>query len=132
MDFMTSIKTCFSKYADFKGRARRSEFWWFALAAFVLETVARVISPLLYGLVVLALLVPYFAAAARRLHDTGKSGWFILVPIYNLVLLVSDSTPGDNQYGPNPKGVGGQGWGAPPAGSEGQQYGTPPPPPPVG
>ncbi len=121
MDFMTSIKTVLGKYADFTGRARRSEYWWFALAAFVTEIVLQVISKPLYFLFVLGILVPSIAVGVRRLHDIGKSGWFLLIPIYNIVLLATDTTPGDNQYGANPKALGG-GMGAP---SDG--FGTPPP-----
>lgn len=127
MDFMTSIQTVFGKYADFSGRARRSEYWWWILAVEVLNIIISYVVgiPALSLLLILAVIVPTIAAGVRRMHDVSKSGWFLLIPIYNLVLAVSDSTPGDNQYGPNPKGVGGfgadQAWGTPP-----------PPPPPVG
>jgi len=52
----------------------------------------------------IAVLLPSIAVGIRRLHDVGKSGWFILIPFYNLYLAVQDSEPGDNEYGPNPKG----------------------------
>lgn len=120
MDFMTSIKTVLSKYADFSGRARRSEYWWFFLAVFVTEIVLQIISKPLYYVFVLGVFIPSIAVGARRMHDTGKSGWFLLIPIYNIVLLATDTTPGDNQYGPNPKAVGGGG-----VPSDG--FGTPPP-----
>ena len=73
---------------------------------------------LLLGVASLAAFVPSLAVAVRRMHDNGKSDWYILIPIYSFVLAVSDSTPGDNQYGPNPKGIGS---GLPPMG-----YGMPP------
>ena len=121
MDFMTSIKTVLGKYADFNGRARRSEYWWWALAAFVTEILLQLISKPLYYVFVLAVFVPSIAVGVRRMHDLGKSGWFLLIPIYNIVLLATDTAPGDNQYGPNPKGAGG-GAGVPTDG-----FGTPPP-----
>jgi uncharacterized membrane protein YhaH (DUF805 family) len=115
MDFMTSIKTCLAKYADFSGRARRSEYWWFFLAVLVVEQVFRFISTPLYYLVVLAFIVPGIAVGIRRMHDVGKSGWFILIPIYDIVLAATESTPGANQYGPNPKELE-AGQGTPPPG----------------
>jgi uncharacterized membrane protein YhaH (DUF805 family) len=121
VDFATSIKTVLSKYAEFSGRARRSEYWWWALGAGGLGIVLQLISLAVYYLFALAILVPGIAVGIRRMHDIGKSGWFLLIPIYNVVLLATDTTPGDNQYGPNPKGIGGQavptdGFGTPPPG----------------
>jgi uncharacterized membrane protein YhaH (DUF805 family) len=115
------------KYADFNGRARRKEFWMFSLFYFIilfatlmLAVIGGAISETLGALLIilpvlvaLGLVVPSLAISVRRLHDTGHSGWFILlniIPIINwvgwIVLLVfycTDSEPGDNQYGPNPK-----------------------------
>lgn len=73
MSFMDAIKTCFSKYFDFSGRARRSEFWWFVLFFFVAGLI-----PFVGLIVTLAGLIPYFAVAVRRLHDTDRSGWWLL------------------------------------------------------
>jgi uncharacterized membrane protein YhaH (DUF805 family) len=118
--FLSVLK---NKYADFEGRARRKEYWMFVLFQFiifvgvmVLSTVGGMISSILgllfslvFLVIALGLLVPGLAIAVRRLHDTGRSGWFILlsmVPVIGLVVLVFlclDSQPGDNQYGPNPK-----------------------------
>ena len=129
MDFMTSIQTVLGKYADFDGRARRSEFWWWFLAVVVVDVVLNVLRiPVLGILFGLAIIVPNLAVGCRRLHDTGKSGWLQLVgliPIVGWILLIvwfaAEGTPGPNQYGPNPK----EGeMGAPPMG-----YGAPPPPP---
>jgi uncharacterized membrane protein YhaH (DUF805 family) len=106
------------KFAEFNGRSRRSEYWMFmlfhciiflilCLSTFVLGRVGMV----LCGLYGLAAIVPSISLAVRRLHDVGMNGlWLLLafVPLGNLVLLVFaclDSTPGPNQYGPNPKGV---------------------------
>jgi uncharacterized membrane protein YhaH (DUF805 family) len=112
------------QYADFGGRARRKEYWMFVLlniifafGAIILDNVLGIAidgigyGPL-YGLYALAVLIPGLAAAVRRLHDIGKSGWMILIAliplvgaIWLLVLLVTDSSPGENQYGANPKEV---------------------------
>ena len=104
------------KYAVFEGRARRKEYWMFALFNFIIIIALAVIDALVGtlgafgGLYSLATLVPVLAVSFRRLHDTGKSGWWLLicfVPIVGVIILfiftVMDSTPGDNQYGKNPK-----------------------------
>jgi uncharacterized membrane protein YhaH (DUF805 family) len=110
------------QYADFSGRARRKEYWMFVLFNMIFTIVAMILDNVLgiamegigygpiYGLYVLAMLIPGLAVAVRRLHDVGKSGWIILIAlipligaIWLLVLLVTDSNPGENQYGQNPK-----------------------------
>lgn len=104
------------KYAEFTGRARRKEYWMYFLfnliAAVVLIVIDSVIGTvaLLYGIYLLAVLCPSIAVTVRRLHDTGKSGWWIfigLVPVIGgfwlLYLMVIDGTVGDNAYGPSPK-----------------------------
>jgi uncharacterized membrane protein YhaH (DUF805 family) len=111
---------CVNQFADFNGRARRTEYWMFALFNIIFGIAAATLDVLLetdfivYGLYVLALFLPGLAVLVRRLHDVGKSGWMIfisLIPliggIWLFVLLVTDSDPGDNAYGPNPKNVGG-------------------------
>jgi uncharacterized membrane protein YhaH (DUF805 family) len=98
-----AISSCFSKYATFSGRATRSEYWFFYLFYIIMYIVGIVVagavgtSGILY-LFILPLWIPQLAVGIRRMHDVGRSGWFILIPIYNLVLLCSSST-GDNQYG---------------------------------
>lgn len=163
MDFVTAIKTVFSKYATFTGRARRSEFWYWYLFSVILNLLTCWM-PGINMLVSLAILLPTLAVAIRRLHDTNRSGWWLLLSIvpslvamcvlvsivgaaivsiasgasdvdpesmailfasniglmvlYLLCILLafvgaiilivwwaSDSQPGDNQYGPNPKAV---------------------------
>ena len=108
------------KYAVFGGRARRTEYWFFVLfniifgfaagiADGVLGTVAEDGTGLLGSLYTLAVLLPSLAVGVRRLHDTGKSGWWMLlalVPLAGLVLLfffIEEGTRGPNQYGPDPK-----------------------------
>lgn len=81
MDFMTAVRICLTeKYATFQGRARRSEYWWFFLFAVVLSIVSSLIWWVLYLLVALALLAPALGAGFRRLQDTGRPGWYIVIP----------------------------------------------------
>lgn len=109
-------------YAYFGGRARRKEYWMFflfnmifACAAIILDNVLGIAiesigyGPL-YGLYLLAIIIPSLAVVVRRLHDVGKSGWMILLSfipiigaIWLLVLMLTDSEPGDNRFGLNPK-----------------------------
>ncbi|MGW2524316.1 DUF805 domain-containing protein [Streptomyces sp. NPDC001617] len=106
------------KYAQFSGRSRRAEYWQYALVIGIAYVVLMVLalaskSSVVFGLIAvfyLGILVPSLAVGVRRLHDTGKSGWWLLFGIVPLVggitLLVFtclDSQPGPNQYGPNPK-----------------------------
>lgn len=89
------IKNSLQKSLDFRGEATRKEFWTFAAFYYLSIFVASFIDGLLglpsvlTAIAYIGLLLPYFNCAQRRIHDAGKSGWFILVPIYNLVLLVS-------------------------------------------
>lgn len=109
MGFGQAIKTCFSKYATFEGRARRSEFWYFALFVFIIAILTCWI-PILGQLICLALILPNIAVCVRRLHDIGKSGWFYFIsfiPLVGAIILLvwacTDSQPGENQWGANPK-----------------------------
>jgi len=108
MDFQTAVKTCFSKYADFNGRASRSEYWWFVLAEVIVLIVASLIHQFVYVIAALGFLLPALAVGARRLHDIGKSGWLqllMLIPIVNLVLIyfyVQPTQPESNSYGEPP------------------------------
>ena len=109
-------------YAVFSGRARRKEYWMFVLFNFIFSVIAMILDNILglafenvgygpiYLLYCLAVFIPGLAVSVRRLHDIGKSGWFILIslipfigPIWLLVLMCTDSEPGENDYGPNPK-----------------------------
>jgi uncharacterized membrane protein YhaH (DUF805 family) len=95
-------------YATFSGRARRKEYWMFILFntifAFVFGFVCGLIGvPDLAQLYTLAILVPSIAVGVRRMHDVGKSGWFLLIPFYNLFLALSEGEKGENQYGQDPK-----------------------------
>ena len=101
------------KYAEFSGRARRKEYWMFILfniiISFVISFVMGFLSATLgratSTIYSLAVVLPSIAVAIRRMHDTGRSGWWILCPIANIVFLCLDSEPGSNKYGPNPKGA---------------------------
>ncbi len=97
-------------YTNFEGRARRSEYWYFTLFSIIISIVlsfadVAIGSELgIIGLIFsLGTLLPSIAVAIRRMHDVGKSGWYILIPIYNLVLACTDSQTGPNEYGNNPK-----------------------------
>ena len=96
------------QYADFKGRARRSEYWYFVLfnsiIFYILLYIGRTYDfPLLGMIYYIGFLIPFFAVAVRRMHDVGKSGWYCLIPIYGFILSVTDGDEGTNQYGPDPK-----------------------------
>jgi len=110
------------KYAQFSGRSRRSEYWYFVLFVVLIEIVLMGIERMLgfgsgaggYGtlssLFALAMFIPHLAVGARRLHDTGRSGWWLLiglVPLIGAIVLivffVQDGQPGSNAWGPNPK-----------------------------
>ena len=126
MDFKQAVETCLrKKYGEFSGRASRSEFWWFSLFCVIVFAVIFILyflvqsSSILSGIcgllilvAVFGLLVPGLAVSVRRLHDTGKSGWLILIgmiPIVSiigswvlLVFYVLPSNPGSNAYGDAP------------------------------
>ena len=76
MEVFEHIKVCFAKYAAFSGRASRPEFWWFALFYFFGQYVSVLVSPSLHTAFILLTSVPYLAVGWRRLHDSGRSGWF--------------------------------------------------------
>lgn len=91
MTFQESIQVCFNKYVDFSGRASRSEYWWFALFVFLGSLVLGMVSTWLNVIFLLATLLPQLAAASRRLHDTGRSGWWQLIgliPIIGFIVLI--------------------------------------------
>ena len=100
------------QYGDFSGRARRKEYWMFVLFNIIFSSIATLISLKIYTIYTIAVLIPNLAVSVRRLHDVGKSGWmcFIaLIPligtIWLLILMLSDSNPGKNEYGVNPKEI---------------------------
>lgn len=107
-------KVVLENYANFNGRARRAEYWWFVLANIIVSIVLQIVDgiiglPIFGGLYGLAVLIPTIAVGVRRLHDVDKSGWFLLlafIPLVNfylIYLLAIEGTRGQNQYGPDPK-----------------------------
>lgn len=113
MDWYVAV---LKKYAEFSGRARRKEYWMFALVSFLVSVGIAVLGMMVNALNILtwvytlAVFIPSIAVGVRRLHDTGRSGWMgllALIPLVGaiivIVFLCQDSAPGDNQYGPNPK-----------------------------
>jgi len=136
MTFGDSVKTCFSKYVTFSGRAQRSEFWWFILFTWAASIVLSVVdsflfgttitteygfeastnTPYLSGLFSLAVLLPTLSVAVRRLHDRDKSGWWYwlwLIPLIGWIILIvwfaTEGTRGPNRFGPDPLGQDGDG-----------------------
>ena len=124
MTFTAAVRSVLSQYVGFGGRARRSEYWWFFLFS-VLVSIATAILDVALGtnfedssngviglIASLALFLPSLAVAVRRLHDTDRSGWWVLIgliPLIGLIVLlvffVQDGTRGPNRFGPDPKDV---------------------------
>lgn len=129
MSFIESIKTVLSKYVDFTGRARRSEYWWFVLFFMIGNLVLGMVdsflfgttvvtdtsvsastdTPILSGIFGLAMLLPSIAVGVRRLHDIDKSGWWLLVsfiPLIGAIVLIvwfaTGGTRGPNRFGADP------------------------------
>jgi uncharacterized membrane protein YhaH (DUF805 family) len=109
MNFTDAVKTCFSKYADFNGRAKRPELWWFVLFCIIVSIVLSTVMPIISGLFSLATLLPSLAVGARRLHDTNRSGWLQLlwlIPVIGWLIViyffVQEGQSEDNQYGAVP------------------------------
>jgi len=129
MSFLDSISTCFSKYITFSGRATRSEFWWFVLFLLVGQMIAGAADSAIFGdkvvimggmefsytagyfgnIFALVTFLPAWAVEVRRLHDTGRSGWWILlwlIPLIGFIILliwlIGKGSEGDNAYGADP------------------------------
>jgi uncharacterized membrane protein YhaH (DUF805 family) len=132
MGMQEAVRSVFQNYATFDGRASRSEFWWFILFSFIVSAVLGIIDGALFGYTTemdtadgvtidiqsfgilapiwsLAVLVPTLAVGARRLHDTGRSGWWqllFLIPLIGAIVLIvwfaTRGTPGTNAYGAEP------------------------------
>lgn len=120
MSFMQAVRSAYRNYANFSGRALRSEFWWLVAFLVLTEVALLAVGGVLgrgaagiagiaffaYGIFILASLIPYLAVAVRRLHDRGHSGWWLLlsfIPFGGLVLLILfclEGTPGMNRFGP--------------------------------
>jgi uncharacterized membrane protein YhaH (DUF805 family) len=114
MDFVEATKTCLRKYFTFSGRAQRSEYWWFYLFTIIVGIVAAIFDGAIFGwvnadegpigsLTSLALLIPSLSAGWRRLHDTGRSGWWIgggiiAIVVMAIILIVAAVTNGDDVF----------------------------------
>lgn len=105
------IINVFKRYNDFKGRSGRAEFWYFFLLNFVLSwAISLVVAPILGATiasllnlaVAIVFIVPGIAVGVRRMHDVNKCGWFILIPIYNIILAATEGDKHSNLYGPDP------------------------------
>jgi uncharacterized membrane protein YhaH (DUF805 family) len=139
MSFPEAVRSVLSQYVGFSGRARRSEYWWYILFYLIVAIVASIIDNILgtdsgntglvAGLVALALFLPTLAVSVRRLHDTGRSGWWILlglIPLIGAIILIvwyCQDSQGPNAYGPSPKESPAGGYASP---STDAGYGTPP------
>ncbi len=118
MGFTDAIQVCLSKYVDVRGRASRSEYWWFALFAFLAMFAASLVGLMMGGepmaetaisIVFFVLFLPNLTVTVRRLHDIGITGWAVLVgliPVLGVIalfiLMLVRSHPGSNRYGPGP------------------------------
>ena len=119
VDFPTSVKICFSKYASWKGRASRSEYWYFQLLGPIFTIPLAILAAAVPAqatafnaistVITLGLFLPGLAVFVRRLHDTNRSGWWfwlLVVPVIGWILVLvwfcTKGTAGDNQYGPDP------------------------------
>lgn len=120
MDLSTSIRTCLTKYADFSGRAQRSEYWWFMAILLLVALILTLIEVSIFTgwmaeigvlslIFNLATLLPAVAVTVRRLHDIDRTGWWallILVPVIGWIILIYfnalKGTHGPNQYGADP------------------------------
>lgn len=103
-------KVVFENYVNFKGRARRKEFWMFFLVNVIISTVLSVVTGIISPSLViianvysLAVLLPGLGVAVRRMQDINKEWWYILIPLYNIYLFTIEGDKGSNQYGEDPK-----------------------------
>lgn len=122
MTMPQAIRSAFANWRTFSGRAGGTEYWWFVLFGTIVFGLALLLDHALFGhdalfasICTLVFVVPYFAVAVRRLHDTNRSGWWkllLFVPLGNIVLMIwfcLPSTPGPNRFGPMPDAVSDEG-----------------------
>jgi len=115
MSFGQSITSCLSNYATTKGRASRSEYWYFFLFYLIVSMIMGFIlgisgvsgekANLFSNILTLSLIIPQIAVSWRRMQDLGKSGWFCIIPIYNIILAAQPGQNGENDYGPDPLNI---------------------------
>ena len=102
MSFVAAVQSGFRNYVNFKGRATRSEYWWWALFTLVIQAAVTFAFSDLGDLISLVVLAPSIAVAIRRMHDTNHRGWWMLFPIVNLILALRAGDAGENRFGPPP------------------------------
>jgi uncharacterized membrane protein YhaH (DUF805 family) len=123
MNFFDAVKTCFVKYTNFSGRASRSEFWLFVLFTFVVSLMLVFLDPLIAGvpfidydeifaplstIFTIAIFIPSIAVNVRRLHDVNRSGWWLLIELTVIGILLilfwccTRGDEGENRFGPKP------------------------------
>ena len=113
MSLQDSVKTCLQKYVNFEGRASRSEFWWFYLAISVAVLITGIVDGIVFGIDIddptwftwilqIGYFLPFLAACTRRIHNHGKSGWYVLIPFYNIYLFIIEGEAMPNTYGAVP------------------------------
>ncbi|MFY1694767.1 MULTISPECIES: DUF805 domain-containing protein [unclassified Solwaraspora] len=122
MSFTAAVRSALTRYVGFRGRARRAEYWWFVLFTAIVAVVASILDVTLgtgfegegigvfYMIAILGIALPSLAVAVRRLHDTERSGWWVLIspvpligPLTMLIFTVQEGSPGPNRFGPSPK-----------------------------
>lgn len=91
------------RYTQLTGRARRKEYFSFFFLSGIVQAITSMINPILGMIVAIALLVPSFSVTVRRFHDTDRNGWWMIVPVANLIFLFIDSTQGNNRFGASRK-----------------------------
>ena len=113
MNLMDAVVTCLQKYIGFEGRASRSEYWWFFLFTIIASFISGIIDAMLFGIELtdptpiswalqIGLFLPSIAVGIRRIHDQGLSGWYCIIPIYNIILFATEGKAVPNIYGPVP------------------------------
>lgn len=118
MSFQGAISRCFSNYVNFQGRAARPEYWWWTLFIIIISLVLQLVDYMVFGsqglgilsgLFSLATLLPSLGVGVRRLHDTDRSGWWLLIAFIPLIgalallyFLIQQGTPGPNRFGQGP------------------------------
>jgi len=102
VNFQNAIKSGFKNYATFNGRSSRSAYWYWVLFTVVLSVVLSSINSNLANLGTLVTFIPTLAVAVRRMHDTSRRGWWLLVPVVGLIFACQASHQNENKFGPPP------------------------------
>ena len=104
MKFEEAVSHGFANYAEFDGRESRSAYWWWILFVILVSAAVETLfeSESLSGVWSIAILLPNISSTVRRMHDVNKSGWFILIPIYWIILACKKGTVGENRFGTAP------------------------------